>query len=466
MNQGGLFTRDYLTFGIQKTEEWKNLDDLHVAAMRTQLKNLFDIFPKDDKTHEARAEDDLIWKILPELEWSHSVRQQAISAKGRENIPDGLLFATGEAMVRADGRTSYEKYDEGTCIVESKKWNRLLDRPGSKKDETEVPSSQMLRYLRRIEGLTSGKLRWGILTNGRLSRLYFQGAKSVAEDFCELDLADILGVEGFKTTLMPDADRTHWLKVFILIFRRTSFLRLEGAKQSFLELSLEQGKFYEESVAKDLSGVVFDIVFPLLVKSIAKHDTQAPKLPGPNYLTQVKEGALILLYRLLFVLYAEDRNPLPVDDQRYDDYGMRHKVRNDVAERIDRRDAFSDTRSSYWSQTTGLFEGIASGDNSIGLPPYNGGLFDEAETPILARIKLPDDIFADIIDKLCRVERDGHRYEIVRIYEWHITSKLSVEQKTNKHLRHSNLHGKRGKKLRPKCQLKKQVFQQGSNVSV
>ena len=45
----------------------------------------------------------------------------------------------------------------------------------------------------------------------------------------------------------------------------------------------------------------------------------------------IREAALIFLYRLLFVLYAEDRGLLPVNDADYDDYGLRKRVRDDVA---------------------------------------------------------------------------------------------------------------------------------------
>ena len=61
----------------------------------------------------------------------------------------------------------------------------------------------MLRYLRRVEDLTTAKLRWGILTNGRIWRLYYQGAKSIAEDFCELDLAAIAGIDGYADLATP-----------------------------------------------------------------------------------------------------------------------------------------------------------------------------------------------------------------------------------------------------------------------
>ena len=46
----------------------------------------------------------------------------------------------------------------------------------------------MLRYLRWVEDLTTGKLRQGMLTNGARWRLYHQGARSVSEDFWEFSL--------------------------------------------------------------------------------------------------------------------------------------------------------------------------------------------------------------------------------------------------------------------------------------
>ena len=170
MNQGGLFTRDYLTEGICETAEWKAIPDTYLAALAASLMAILNAFPIDKAPSETRTEDDLIWRVLPLLGWTSWVRQQALAAAGRENVPDGLLFADAEAKARADQRIAVEKYAEGLCLVESKKWNHPLDRPGKSKDESEVPSSQMLRYLRRAEDLTGDRMRWGILTNGRLWR--------------------------------------------------------------------------------------------------------------------------------------------------------------------------------------------------------------------------------------------------------------------------------------------------------
>jgi len=91
----------------------------------------------------------------------------------------------------------------------------------------------MLRYLRRVDDITSGKLRWGILTNGRVWRLYFQGALSVAEDFLEIDLGKALDLPGCGLDLLdkrPDsfaddaAWRDHACRLFLILFGRGAFV--------------------------------------------------------------------------------------------------------------------------------------------------------------------------------------------------------------------------------------------------
>src|ERR1700730_14987392 len=61
-----------------------------------------------------------------------------------------------------------------------------------------------------------------------------------------------------------------------------------------------------------------------------------------------------------------------------------------VGQRKDSKDTFSDTASRYWGVIDDLSRAINKGDGSIGLPPYNGGLFDETRTPLLTTIRLGD----------------------------------------------------------------------------
>ena len=91
---------------------------------------------------------------------------------------------------------------------------------------------------------------------------------------------------------------------------------------------------------------MFESAFPSLAQALFD--------AGGHDLAQVRQAALVLLYRLLFVLYAEDWGLLPVNDTRYDDYGLRKRVRDDIAGRIARGDTFSTVATSYYDHVTTL----------------------------------------------------------------------------------------------------------------
>ena len=394
--QGSLFSTDFLQETITRGADWQRISDSDVATLAANLRKVFGGFPVAQTPNESQTEDDLIWPVLAELGWTASLRQQNLAAKGRDDVPDGLLFQDAAAKAQANSfPEEFKRYGVGLAIVESKRWQRPLDRQSGRRGEETAPSTQMLRYLRRVEDLTTGKLRWGILTNGSRWRLYYQGARSVSEQFFELDLAAVLAISGHEGGLfaLSDSDRRHWLRVFLLVFGREAFLPSPSDARTFHQRAMDEGKFYEERVAGNLSNLVFGTVFPALAQAIAAAAPDAS-------LQEVREAALILLYRLLFILYAEDRDLLPVREARYEEYGLREKVRADIGRRKDRNDTFSDTAARYWSVVEDLCRAIDVGDKSIGLPPYNGGLFDAKKTPLLAKIRLGDSVMAVVIDAL------------------------------------------------------------------
>ena len=191
------------------------------------------------------------------------------------------------------------------------------------------------------------------------------------------------------------------MRAFRLLFGRAAFSPQQGAQTSLLEDALAEGRRNEEQVAQDLSGVVFERVYPALIRALAGKS-------GAE-LEDVRQAALIFLYRLLFLLYAEDRDLLPVNDSRYDDYGLRKSVRDDIAQRTKDGDAFSDFASRYYDQISTLCRQIDKGDPSIGLPPYNGGLFAQQAAPLLERIRLSDAVLAPIIYDLSHTESSAGR---------------------------------------------------------
>jgi len=402
---GTLFAEGFLQEGITELSDWHGVLASDVDELEAALQTHFNHFPTDLTPNESQTEEDLIWPVLKRLGWTAYLRQQNLSSVGRHDVPDGLLFADGAAKDRANRfADEWKRYWHGVAIVESKRWLRPLDRRSGRRGEESAPSTQMLRYLRRTDDVTTGEVRWGILTNGACWRLYWAGAHSVSEQFFECDLAAILGHPANDGNSVAADTKRYWLKVFALVFRREAFLPEAADGLTFHERAIAEARYHREQVANSLSTVVFERIFPDLVRALAEADPGAP-------LDEIRNAALVVLYRLLFVLYAEDRDLLPVRDSRYDDYALRHRVRGDIGRRKDEGDVFSATAARYWSAFDDLCRAIDQGDASIGLPPYNGGLFNRDGTPLLSRVRLGDAVMADVIDALS-FERTppGRRY--------------------------------------------------------
>ena len=385
---GQLFTHYFLTDGIKATDEWKNSvsQPETFAAFSTGISDLFEKFARFKNPNEAVTEQDLICPVLESLGWTDDLPQQGTARN--EDIPDHLLFADADAKQRAAERNAHDRFRYATVVEESKRFGLPLDaRDKTDKVQSNSPHGQILRYLATADIESESQMRWGILTNGKVWRLYDYRARPRASGYYETDLSALI-----------KSGNEDELRIFHLLFRRDAFTLQDGATTTFLEAALAEGRRYEEQVAKDLSSIVFKSVFPDLVATLA--DATAENL------SQIREAALIFLYRLLFVLYAEDRGLLPVNDSRYDDYGLRN-VRDDIARRTEQKDTFSARASNYYDRLVNLCRIIDEGDPSIGLPPYNGGLFASQAAPILENVRLPDTKIAPIIYNLSHAQ-DAH----------------------------------------------------------
>ena len=386
---GQLFTQYFLTDGIKTTPAWKRSEaEPAFNAFRDEARQCCDALSRAADPNEALTEQRLVRPLLEALGWTDDLPQQGMARN--EDIPDHLLFADAASRDRAAARKgSGDRYREALVVQESKRFGLPLDaRDSGDRVQPGTPHGQILRYLETARIASDGRLRWGMLTNGRVWRLYDGRARPRASGYYEADLQDLL-----------QPGREADLRVFHLLFRRHAFVRREGATRTFLEDALEEGRRYEEQVARDLSSVVFKRVFPRLTAALAE--------AGGGSLADVREAALIFLYRLLFVLYAEDRGLLPVNESRYDDYGLRQNVRDSVADRVRRGDTFSEAAGNYYAHLANLFRLIDRGDPSIGLPPYNGGLFASGAAPMLNTVHLPDAVVAPIIHDLSHSTGDA-----------------------------------------------------------
>ena len=423
MSEGALFSQYFMDEGIVQSTDWQSIDADKLDKARALILAGIEDFDARHQPDEGNTETDFIRPLLTMLGWEFSV-QERIADKGRHDVPDYLLYLDADAKAAATKEKSpAARYRLGVSIVEAKRWNAPLDRaePG----QAGAPSTQMLRYLGNADGPSNGNIRFGILTNGRYWRLYDHKASSRLEGFVELDLKEAVGlvVPAEKPDKPDDAGRAdHILRQFLWLFARQAFVPdIGGATR--LTRAVSDSRSFEARVTDQLAKTVFDTVFPKLANALWMADPLKPDMPAEGYLSELREAALTWLYRLLFVLYAEDRSLLPTGPRRE---GLK-TIRRAVAEAVDRKDQFS-SLSEFDSDLRRLWRRIDIGDKGIGVPPYNGGLFKTERSALLARAELPDEDFAPLLDAMSR-ETFGERRRMINYRDLNVRHLGSVYER-------------------------------------
>ncbi|MGB4118473.1 MAG: hypothetical protein WBK51_18175 [Polaromonas sp.] len=420
--QGQLFTQDFLLRGVKDTPPYQDLHDTAFAAFQSALQGIFTGLDAASTINEPQTEQQVICKVLAALGWGDDTMPQVnMSGKRREDVPDMLLFASAAAKSISLPLKDDQRLRHGLAILEAKRWLRPLDRGDTTEpNDPDAPSSQMLRYLSRADVVSDRAIKWGMLTNGAVWRLYWQDAPSRAEEFFEIDLAGALGLKGIQHDL-DEIEPAHALRLFYLFFQREAFLpqTWDSSNRTFHAYALNEARLYEEKVSQDLGARVFSDIFPQLADALARGDLHAKtqdvgygqfKRPQytAEYLDEVREAALVLLYRLLFLFYAEDRNLLPVRDARYAPYSVR-RLREEVRDKVDAGTKFSVTLISIWLGLQNTFDVVGLGDDSTEFPAYYPDMFDRASAPLLTRTVIKDAVLAPMIDTLSRRDSKASR---------------------------------------------------------
>jgi type I restriction-modification system DNA methylase subunit len=310
-------------------------------------------------------------------------------------------------------------------------WGRELDRKDEKHD-TEAP--EVTPTFAVVDVLAKEKVPWVILTNGKMWRLYSQRAHSRATNYYEVDLDEVLGRQGFQQDIQ-DAFRYFWLLFRVQAFRPVARDWL-GKRQSLsmLDRLLFGSEEYAKELGEKLKNRVFTEVFPVLSEGfIASMRQRGDTDFDDDRLATVFQGTLTLLYRLLFLLYAESRALLPVHAREYREPSFQHlkeeikeaagTIDDETEKQINRR--FEADSYGLWKRLKTLFHVIDQGSEELNVPRYNGGLFlaerdkddhsPEAEAArFLERERTADRYLARAIDLLARAI-DPKRHDLVSV---------------------------------------------------
>lgn len=205
-----------------------------------------------------------------------------------------------------------------------------------------------------------------------------------------------------------------------------------------LEQFLEESRRYATGLGERLQSRIYDKVVPKLATALAM--ARNLSRPTQQELSETYQMALTLLFRLLFIAYAEDKDLLPYKtNESYRNRSLKQKAMELVL--LAQKGTPFDTSTSQWEETWRLFRAVDKGNVEWGVPEYNGGLFSEKQeiSPIgasLSALILRNDEFGPILRDLLLDETEegfgpvdfrslGVR-DFGTIYEGLLESELSV----------------------------------------
>ena len=373
-----LFSQSYLESALRETAEYQQISPQLLAHFGQDLRRPYRDFTRLDSANESQVEDLLIRPVLTALGWSYLTQQ---SAPGGSETPDYTLFLDDD---RRAAFTEGRDYQHTAALAEAKAWGSDLEQRAGRRRS---PNGQVQDYLRQFWQATGGRVKWGILTNGATWRLYRASGPGPDGRFHQ---TQDVWFEVSLTECISDAGKEA-RRLFLLFFHRDAFV-IDDDGYCFLDRALAGAADYIQSVVATLTHAVFNEVYPEL---LAAFYNAAPDA----VLDDIQEAALTLLYRLLFLMYAEDRRLLPAEHPAYSSISLR-ALRRELLERQETGAVFIPEVVTYWHRLQVLFRRIDTGEPAAALPAYNGGLFNPEQPQLLAQVPLPDASIAKIINNL------------------------------------------------------------------
>ncbi|TRZ92279.1 MAG: hypothetical protein D4R88_00680, partial [Methanosarcinales archaeon] len=404
-NNKNLFSNYYLNNKVKSSSEWRK--DNHIAAF-SEIKKLYD---EEKKSLETFNEAQLIKHFLDPIFKLLLFEPETEEAAGSE-FPDYAFFNDKVSRIEAHkNKGTISFYTNVIAIGEVKKWNIELDGK---------PILQLRNYL----DIT--RIKWGILTSGRKWRLFCK--EKGRDDYYEVDLPSLL-----------ESNNLEEFKYFFYFFRRDAFLALP---EVFIEQVLRGSEDHAKAIGNNLKDNVYkamkkiaDGFFGRPQNNLDRNNETAREL--------VQKNTMLLLYRLLFLLYAEDRNLLDLKNPKYIANHSFYRFKKEVEEKRGRSEqGYDNTGTSIWDGLKNLFGLINLGSEAFGekefhVPAYNGGLFDAIKNPELEIWKIGDKYLAEAIHLLTWSDINGSGFvdysdmeirHLGSIYEGLLEYKLKVAE--------------------------------------
>jgi hypothetical protein len=354
-----------------------------------------------------------VWEALLERWDSISLRYQKLDlseARTKWIIPllEGLGFVPQynkqNVAVGDDEKLSFHLSHKGwndtnapyiNCVSPS---HELEESETEEKRETnerrhhKSPHDELQSFLNVTKGC-----KWGIVTNGIFFRVLRQFYHTTTKGYVEFDLENIFVSRSFSDFRL--LYRVAHASRFMLYDKKSAEEKLSQTciLEEFYDQSRAAGISAGEDLRKNVKVAIESLANGFLNPELAKKMTEDENL-CKNYYAEI----LRVIYRMIFLLFAEQRGMLPTRGSLYsEEYSMNRLLE------IATQSRGKDDHTDLWEGLKVTFKLLKHGspDPQIGVFAYNGTLFDDLETPILSELSCKNSDLCVAVRQLTSIER-------------------------------------------------------------
>lgn len=394
----GFINENFLkSFQRDNSTQWHRIEE---PAVNLAFRDLCRIYADAKSSlqkgrHEnGELDPDLIIPVLQKV-LGFNRRKKKFTPPGTTDLiePDHLLFSSAALSDRFMADSGQLKRDLKTIVAqcESKGWNKNLDARESSR--TTSPVEQLLRDMRHTGS------QYGILTNGHDWRIYTKDALENPGVYFEIHLPVICETEDES--------------LFELFYNMFSLAAVhsDSAAPSHLEKIRSHAAAFGRELERNLRVRMYTAI-EFLTNGFRDSDPEQD-------LEDHYQRAMLMMYRVLFILKAEDSNLLPIrDTERYFPFSLRklcEESESMIADwEIGKRDADRE-KTNIFASIKALSKAFDSGNTEVGITTgFNGGLFSDILNPKVLKTPISNYYLAHALVRCC-LAKNPHSQKYERV---------------------------------------------------
>ncbi len=265
---------------------------------------------------------------------------------------------------------------------------------GGAAERQQSPHDELQRYLNSSEDI-----QWSIVTDGLKLRLVRDYYHTYTRGYVEFDLENIFTERNYDD--------------FRALYRLCHASRFtldenEDEVDSPIEQLYQVALSTGVKIGQNLQSNVISAIETLGTGLLTPEIREALREGGEDEAKEYYQEVLLIVYRLLFLLYAEQRGMM---SSRESIYTEEYAVTN-LREEAETRRSIKDNNTDLWHGLQITFRLVEEGNAELDVPCYNGMLFDSERLEWIAESECPNDALLNAIEDLTLIEHEGTRQRI------------------------------------------------------